>query len=274
MAGTQEQQEYVVSVILNRVLSSSFPDTVYGVVFAPMQFQPTRNGAYEKAQPSQTTIDAVNNVIETGDKAQCAVYFMTPGASLGQSSWLSNCEFLFNDVNDSLKDTNTGGSHNFYTKKEIREELQQYMTQGNGTIVDSAVAIHKYVREHGYIYQQAGVNVPNTTGSTIDCSSYVTWVLVDAGVQGFSNGMHQWGSTTFNQNPYGWEEVAIEEAQPGDIIVYSGHVEIVADIGTDEFIVYNCGGNSSIRATGSTNLPESSEASRSKTQVLKILRVP
>ena len=271
--GTQEQQEYVVSVILNRVLSSNFPNTVYDVVFAPMQFQPTRNGAYEKANPSQTTIDAVNNVIETGDKSQCAVYFMTPGASLGQP-WLSNCEFLFNDTNDSLKDTNTGGSHNFYTTKQIREELQQYMTSGNGSIVDSAIAVHKYVRENNYVYNKNfNKTVPNTSGKVVDCSSFVTWVLVEAGVQGFSNGMSQWGSSTFYSNPYGWEEVSTDNAQPGDILVYSGHVEILADKGTDRFIVYNCGGNSSIKATGSANLPESSTG-RNKSSVLKILRVP
>ena len=271
--GTQEQQEYVVSVILNRVLSSNFPNTVYDVVFAPMQFQPTRNGAYEKANPSQTTIDAVNNVIETGDKSQCAVYFMTPGASLGQP-WLSNCEFLFNDTNDSLKDTNTGGSHNFYTTKQIREELQQYMTSGNGSIVDSAIAVHKYVRENNYVYNKNfNKTVPNTSGKVVDCSSFVTWVLVEAGVQGFSNGMSQWGSSTFYSNPYGWEEVSTDNAQPGDILVYSGHVEILADKGTDRFIVYNCGGNSSIKATGSANLPESSTG-RKKSSVLKILRVP
>ena len=123
--GTQQQQEYVVSVILNRVLSSSFPNTVRDVVFAPMQFQPTRNGQYDSAIPSQTTIDAVNNVVSTGDKTQYAIYFMTPASSLTQT-WLSNCIFLFNDTDNSLKDTNTGGSHNFYTTQAVQNELQQY----------------------------------------------------------------------------------------------------------------------------------------------------
>lgn len=271
--GTQEQQEYVVSVILNRVLSSQFPDTVYDVVFAPMQFQPTRNGAYEAAKPSDTTIAAVNNVIATGDKSQCAVYFMTPAASLSQS-WLSNCEFLFNDTNDSLKDTNTGGSHNFYTTQAIKEELQQYMTGGNGSVVETAISIHRYVRENDYKYDQAGIIVPNINGSTIDCSSYVTWVLVNAGVGGFTEGMYQWSSDTFNRNPCGWEEVSVQDAQPGDILVYNGHVEIVADIGTDKFIVYNCGSDKSIKAVGSTDLPESSTSGRLKSTILKILRVP
>ena len=148
------------------------------------------------------------------------------------------------------------------------------MTSGNGSIVDSAIAVHKYVRENNYVYNNNfNKTVPNTSGKVVDCSSFVTWVLVDAGVQGFSNGMGQGGSSTFYKNPYGWEEVSTENAQPGDILVYSGHVEILADIGTDRFIVYNCGGNSSIKAAGSANLPESSTG-RNKTSVLKILRVP
>lgn len=123
--GTQQQQEYVVSVILNRVLSSKFPNTVSGVVFAPMQFQPTRNGQYNAANPSQTTINAVNNVVATGDKAQYAVYFMTPLAAKGQP-WLQNCIYLFNDAGDIHKNDNSHGTHNFYTTQDIKNELQQY----------------------------------------------------------------------------------------------------------------------------------------------------
>ncbi len=272
--GTQQQQEYVVSVILNRVLSSKFPNTVHDVVFAPMQFQPTRNGAYERANPSATTIAAVDNVVKTGDKAKCAVYFMTPASSLGQQSWLCNCQFLFNDTNDSLKDTRTSGSHNFYTTQEVISELQKYMPAGNGSIVDSAIAIHKYVRERGYKYLKLGIRLPNINGNTIDCSSYVTWVLINAGVSGFTDGMFQWNSNTFNSNPQGWQTISLQYAEPGDILVYSGHVEIVAATGSDKFIVYNCGGNSSIGSEGSPDLPETSTSGHRKSQIIKILRVP
>lgn len=273
--GTQEQQEYVVSVILNRVLSSKFPNTVYDVVFAPYQFEPTRNGAYDRATPTSTTIAAVDNVVKTGDKSKCAVYFMTPAASIKPSQkWLNNCEYLFNDSDEGLRNTNTGGSHNFYTTQEVKDELQQYMTQGNGSIVESAISIHKYVRERGFRYAQAGITVPNANGSTIDCSSYVTWVLLNSHVEGFTEGMYQWTSSSFNCNPYGWQEIPVNEAQPGDILVYSGHVEIVAATGADRFIVYNCGGNSSIMAAGTSELPESSTSGRSKSSIIKILRVP
>lgn len=271
--GTQQQQEYVVSVILNRVLSSKFPNTVHDVVFQKNQFQPTRNGAYEAAVPSQTTIDAVNNVVQNGDTAKYAVYFMTPAASL-KEKWISNCKFLFNDVDDNLRYENVSGCHNFYTTQAIINELQQYEISGGGTIVEEAIKVHKYVRENGYEYAQRGVTVPNNNGRTIDCSSFVTWVLVNAGVNGFNEGMYQWTSSTFESNPQGWQEISVNDAQPGDILVYSNHVEIVAAVGSDRFIVYNCGGATSIKAVGSNGLPESSNSRRSKSQIRKILRVP
>ena len=86
--------------------------------------------------------------------------------------------------------------------------------------------------------------------------------------------MYQWTSRAFNGNPQGWQVVSVDQAQPGDILVYNGHVEIVAATGSDRFIVYNCGGNSSIRAAGTADLPESSTSGHSKSSITKILRVP
>ena len=148
---------------------------------------------------------------------------------------------------------------------------------GNGDIVQNAIEVHKYVREQGFEYAQAGIYVPAENGSTIDCSSYVTWVLVNAGIEGFTEGMYQWSSSSFMSNPYGWEEISKESVQPGDILVYSGHVEIYA--GTDDYgntLVYNCGGDDSIGATGTNGLEEASGASGSHgvNNAAKILRVP
>lgn len=166
--GTQQQQEYVVSVILNRVLSSKFPNTVYGVVFQKNQFQPTRNGAYEKAQPSQTTIDAVNNVVKNGDTSQCAIYFMTPKAAKGEQSWLKDCTYLFNDVSEDLKDADTHGSHNFYTTPEAVNELQQYMKAStSGAPVDGSSS-----EKLNYLFPNG---IPTTQG---ECSSYIVTVPV------------------------------------------------------------------------------------------------
>lgn len=147
---------------------------------------------------------------------------------------------------------------------------------GGGSIVENAVSLHEYLRLNGYYYAQAGIKLPNPNGRTIDCSSYVTWVLLNAGVEGFSEGMYQWTSYTFASNPQGWQTVSASEAQPGDIVVYPGHVEIVAENNpnSDRFTVYNCGGDSSIGAEGTAELPESSTSGRSKNSATIILRVP
>lgn len=162
--------------------------------------------------------------------------------------------------------------------------VKQYMTTifgctgigaNNGNIVSAAVSVHNYLRTNGYTYAQNGVNVPNTSGRTIDCSSYVTWVLVEAGVPGFTPGMYQWTSSTFGSNPKGWQTVSVDEAAPGDIVVYPGHVEIIAEnISGNYFRVYNCGSNNSINASGTSELPESSRSGHSKSQATVILRVP
>lgn len=88
--------------------------------------------------------------------------------------------------------------------------------------------------------------------------------------------MYQWTSSSFASNPLGWQTVSASEAQPGDIVVYSGHVEIIAenDPNSANFRVYDCGGNNSIGATGTPELPESSMTSRNKTAAVVILRVP
>ncbi len=148
---------------------------------------------------------------------------------------------------------------------------------GGGSLVEKAIEVHNYVRTNGYHYAQTGGAVPRTSSKAIDCSSYVTWVLIEANVSGFTSGMAQWNSAKFATNPLGWQEVSANDAQPGDIVVYAGHVEIIAqnDPSSTQFRVYNCGSNNSIKADGgSSGLPESSNSGRNKNTAVKILRVP
>lgn len=139
-----------------------------------------------------------------------------------------------------------------------------------GDIVQKAIECHKYLRENGFYYAQAGVNIPITgEGRTIDCSSYVSWVLYESGFSEMAG--YQQTRYTFDANKWGWQEISVTEAQPGDILIYSGHVEILAQMDT-MLRVYNCGGNESIQASGTAELPESSISGYSKTQIKKILR--
>ena len=142
---------------------------------------------------------------------------------------------------------------------------------GTENIVEKAVECHRYLRTNGYYYAQAGVNIPITgSGRTIDCSSFVSWVLYEAGFEEMEG--YQQTSYTFLANKWGWQELSVSEAQPGDLLVYSAHVEIVAGDAGDKFLVYNCGGNASINAEGTAELPESSTSGYTKGQVLKVLR--
>lgn len=54
------------------------------------------------------------------------------------------------------------------------------------TIVEKAKKCHDYLRNNGYKYAQAGISIPITNSvKTVDCSSYVSWVLYEAGFTRF-----------------------------------------------------------------------------------------
>jgi len=65
----------VVNVVMNRVKSNRFPNTIKEVIFAPNQFEPTRNGAYKKAEVSDGTREAVRRALEGEDHSQGALFF-------------------------------------------------------------------------------------------------------------------------------------------------------------------------------------------------------
>ena len=247
--GTQEQQEYVVSVILNRVLCSGFPNTVREVVFAPNQFEPVSNGAFDAAVPSDVTIAAVDNVIENGGTAKTAVYFMTPAAALRQD-WLKNCIFLFNDEDDSLKDTNTSGTHNFYTNAQAQEELQQYMMSGSGDILEACETIMNMFLERNAHYslnfddsiglRDGDIETVYNSDTRLCCATYTSLVLYEAGLltaDQINAYNYNWTGED-NGVPAmllaaGWTEVDKSDLQPGDILNKDGiHVVVYAGEGT------------------------------------------
>lgn len=116
-------------------------------------------------------------------------------------------------------------------------------------IVEKAKWCHDYLRNNKYKYKQAGISVPITSAvQTVDCSSYVSWVLYEAGFTEFAG--HQKTSSYFLRNPMNWEKVSKENLQAGDILVYSGHVQIYAGDGQ----YYNCGGNKSIETVAPSTM--------------------
>ena len=70
-------QVAVGAVVLNRVNSSDFPNTVKQVIYQGGQFSPVTNGQIH-LNPNQTAYDAVEDAIHGVDPSQGALYFYNP----------------------------------------------------------------------------------------------------------------------------------------------------------------------------------------------------
>lgn len=99
-----EGQIAVGNVVLNRVKSDNYPDTVKGVVFDRVhgvQFEPVENGTVYDA-PTQNSVLAAKMAMEGAQMAGESLYFYAPALSAG--TWIvSNCTYY-----------TTIGCHKFY----------------------------------------------------------------------------------------------------------------------------------------------------------------
>lgn len=86
----------VADVIINRVLSDQFPDSVKAVVYEPSQFQPVSNGTIHSVRISAETVACVDRALAGEDYSQGALYFMNRRASGRASSWFDrHLDYLF-----------------------------------------------------------------------------------------------------------------------------------------------------------------------------------
>lgn len=143
------------------------------------------------------------------------------------------------------------------------------VTASSNSIIASAKEIKKYIAENGYRYGALGVDVKDAKKArTIDCSSYVSWVLYNAGYSEF--GGRQNTSVSFQANSWGFKVIDKKNVKPGDILVYqtstTGHVEIYAGMSGGQVKVYNAGSNNAIKNSGTTT------SYRGLSQTTKILR--
>lgn len=99
----------VANVVLNRLEIGFGGDTISEVVFAKGQFEPVSNGRIFTVTPSETTIEAVERVLDGEDWSQGALYFMARDkASKKGVRWFDqNLVFLFKH-----------GGHEFFKEKE------------------------------------------------------------------------------------------------------------------------------------------------------------
>jgi N-acetylmuramoyl-L-alanine amidase len=99
----------VAGVVLNRVKDSRFPDTIYDVVWQTDQFQPTSDGRIYSCSVTQSTIEAVERVLQGEDCSQGALFFAArDSAESGNMYWFdTSLVWLFEY-----------GGHEYYTFQE------------------------------------------------------------------------------------------------------------------------------------------------------------
>lgn len=89
-AGDQDikGRQMVANVIINRLKSKKFPNTVRRVVFAHRQFSPIANGSYYRVHVSSLTEKAVEKALKEKDNTKGALYFMyRAGSDPRNISW-------------------------------------------------------------------------------------------------------------------------------------------------------------------------------------------
>ncbi len=122
-----------------------------------------------------------------------------------------------------------------------------------GDVLQIASSLWQQVVNGSYVY--GGTSIP-PSGTTIDCSSFVSWIIYEYGYDDFGGYQHiteQFVNTDWNAK-YGWEEIPISggedvtsKLQPGDILVRDsgnndGHMNITASVEADGTVLaYDCG---------------------------------
>ena len=82
----------VVNVILNRLKSGDFPDTISEIIFQGSAFSPVRNGWREKYKPTQDCYDAIEQALVSEDNTNGALYFYNP--KIAKDGWIRSRRIL------------------------------------------------------------------------------------------------------------------------------------------------------------------------------------
>lgn len=92
------------NVVLNRVASDEFPDTIYGVIFDRkygVQFEPVLNGTVY-CDPDSSCMEAAKRALAGENVVGGSLYFFNP--ELAQSTWISDNRDFYTSI----------GGHDFY----------------------------------------------------------------------------------------------------------------------------------------------------------------
>lgn len=72
---TEEHRRLVASVVLNRMSSPEFPDTMYDVIYQKNQYASAGTEQFEACKPSETSIQSALYVLQNGSIAPATVVF-------------------------------------------------------------------------------------------------------------------------------------------------------------------------------------------------------
>ena len=100
-----EAKALAILIVLNRVKSGKFPDTVKEVLYQKNQFSPIGNGSFDKLEPDEDCYKALELVENGWDESKGATFFE---ACIGGSAWHEN----------NLKKLFKHGVTTFYKEKE------------------------------------------------------------------------------------------------------------------------------------------------------------
>ncbi len=76
----------VAAVILNRIESSTFPDTISGVIYEPLAFTAVADGQINM-QPDESSREAVMDAINGWDPSAGAIYYFNPDTATSDWIW-------------------------------------------------------------------------------------------------------------------------------------------------------------------------------------------
>ncbi len=84
-----EGQVAVAAVLLNRVNSASFPNSVSGVIYQPLAFESVANGQFNLA-PNDDNLRAARSAINGWDPTYGALFFWNPSKPVNRWIWSRN----------------------------------------------------------------------------------------------------------------------------------------------------------------------------------------
>ncbi|MFS0560783.1 cell wall hydrolase [Terribacillus sp. 179-K 1B1 HS] len=92
----------VATVVLNRIDSDEFPDSIHDVIMQEGQFQPVSSGVIWKSKPTDETVQAVADALVRKDDMQEIVWFMNPETAT--TNWIAETQVQVKQI----------GNHVFY----------------------------------------------------------------------------------------------------------------------------------------------------------------